>query len=81
MIPLHLLLVPILFWSHLHARGHYDQPTGKEEIKMPSYETYEDFWEYIVIGAGPAGLQMGYFLEKAGRNYVILERANVSGVS
>jgi len=36
-------------------------------------------WEYIVVGAGPAGLQLGYFLKRAGRDYVILERANISG--
>ena len=29
--------------------------------------------EYLVIGAGPAGLQMAYFLEKAGRGYLLLE--------
>ncbi len=36
-------------------------------------------WEYVVIGAGPAGLQMGYFLQRAHRDYIIFERANVSG--
>nr|XP_057906004.1 FAD-dependent oxidoreductase domain-containing protein 2 [Doryrhamphus excisus]XP_057906005.1 FAD-dependent oxidoreductase domain-containing protein 2 [Doryrhamphus excisus] len=30
--------------------------------------------EYCVLGAGPAGLQMGYFLSKAKRDYIILER-------
>lgn len=30
-------------------------------------------YDYIIIGAGPAGLQMGYFLEKAKRNYLIIE--------
>jgi len=30
-------------------------------------------YEYLIVGAGPAGLQMGYFLEQAGRRYVILE--------
>ena len=29
--------------------------------------------DYLVIGAGPAGLQLGYFLERAGRDYWILE--------
>jgi thioredoxin reductase len=29
--------------------------------------------DYLIIGAGPAGLQFGYFLEKAGRDYLILE--------
>lgn len=30
-------------------------------------------YEYIVLGAGPAGLQMGQHLARAGRSYVILE--------
>jgi len=29
---------------------------------------------YIVIGAGPAGLQLSYFLQRAGADYVTLER-------
>ncbi|XP_069976996.1 FAD-dependent oxidoreductase domain-containing protein 2 [Penaeus vannamei] len=37
------------------------------------------YHDYCVVGAGPAGLQMGYFLKKAGRDYVIFERANHSG--
>ena len=37
-------------------------------------------YDYIVIGAGPAGLQMGYFLKSAARDYIILERANISGM-
>jgi thioredoxin reductase len=32
--------------------------------------TYHD---YIVVGAGPGGIQMGYFLEQAGRDYLMLE--------
>lgn len=44
---------------------------------------YQNFsekeYEYIIIGAGPAGLQMGYFLEKSGRNYKILEAGNKPG--
>ncbi|WP_090066233.1 NAD(P)-binding domain-containing protein [Lentzea flaviverrucosa] len=30
--------------------------------------------EYLVIGAGPAGLQMGRFLHRAGREYLIVEQ-------
>ena len=37
--------------------------------------------EYLIIGAGPAGLQMAYFLEKAGRDYLILEAGSNAGVS
>ena len=38
------------------------------------------YHDYIVIGAGPSGLQLGYFLTRANRDYVILERANTSGM-
>jgi thioredoxin reductase len=35
--------------------------------------------EYLVIGAGPAGLQLAYFLERAGRDYLVLEAGSVPG--
>jgi thioredoxin reductase len=35
--------------------------------------------EYLVIGAGPAGLQMGYSLARAGRDYLILEAGSAPG--
>ena len=31
-------------------------------------------YDYCIIGAGPSGLQMGYHMERANRNYIILER-------
>ena len=37
------------------------------------------YHDYCVIGAGPAGLQMGYFFHRAGRDYVVFERSNTSG--
>lgn len=36
-------------------------------------------YDNIIIGAGPAGLQLGYFLNKLNENYVILERNNIAG--
>ena len=33
----------------------------------------------IIVGAGPAGLQLGYFFQKAGLEYVIIERASIAG--
>jgi hypothetical protein len=33
----------------------------------------------IIIGAGPAGIQLGYFFQKAGIEYVILEKAEKAG--
>jgi putative flavoprotein involved in K+ transport len=35
----------------------------------------EDDFEVVVIGAGQAGLGMGYFLARRGRHFVILDRA------
>ncbi|XP_061557178.1 FAD-dependent oxidoreductase domain-containing protein 2 isoform X1 [Phycodurus eques] len=35
--------------------------------------------DYCILGAGPAGLQMGYFLSKAKRDYIILERNSGPG--
>ncbi|MGD2068654.1 MAG: NAD(P)-binding domain-containing protein [Gemmatimonadota bacterium] len=35
---------------------------------------------FVVLGAGPAGLQMAYFLQKAGADYVVLERAEAPGL-
>ncbi|XP_070551819.1 FAD-dependent oxidoreductase domain-containing protein 2-like [Ptychodera flava] len=35
--------------------------------------------ETIIVGAGPAGLQMGHFMNKAQRDYVILEASNQPG--
>ncbi|XP_044038354.1 FAD-dependent oxidoreductase domain-containing protein 2 isoform X2 [Siniperca chuatsi] len=36
-------------------------------------------YDYCVLGAGPAGLQMGYFLSRAKRDYIILERNSGPG--
>jgi thioredoxin reductase len=35
--------------------------------------------EFIIIGAGPAGLQTGYFLNKFKKDYLILEKSNTVG--
>ena len=36
-------------------------------------------FDYIIIGGGPAGLQLAYFLSKSERSYLILERASTVG--
>src|SRR5689334_14641757 len=35
--------------------------------------------DYLIIGAGPGGLQLGYFLQRAGRDYLILEQGATPG--
>jgi thioredoxin reductase len=39
----------------------------------------DNYTDYLIIGAGPAGLQLGYFFEKAGRDYRILEAGPTPG--
>ncbi len=38
------------------------------------YET-----DYLILGAGPAGLQLAYFLQRSGRDYVVLDGAERVG--
>ena len=34
-----------------------------------------EYHKYCIVGAGPAGVQLGHFLHAAGRDYITLERA------
>ena len=36
-------------------------------------------YEYVILGAGPAGLQMGHHLSRAGHSYLILEAGETPG--
>src|ERR1700723_1193578 len=36
-------------------------------------------WDYVIIGAGPAGLQLAYFLQKSSRQYLVLEEGERAG--
>jgi thioredoxin reductase len=38
-------------------------------------------YEYLILGAGPAGLQMGHHLSRAGHSYQILEAGDSPGTS
>ncbi|MCP2163531.1 NAD(P)-binding domain-containing protein [Goodfellowiella coeruleoviolacea] len=39
----------------------------------------EEILDYLVVGAGPAGLQLGYLLQQRNRNYLILEAGSAPG--
>ena len=39
----------------------------------------EKVFDYVIVGAGPAGLQLGYFMQRAGWNYLIVEAGNGPG--
>lgn len=39
----------------------------------------DETFEYCIVGAGPAGLQMAHFLARAGRKYVVLEASGHAG--
>lgn len=39
------------------------------------------FTKFIILGAGPGGLQMGYFMAQAARDYLILEKCDVAGAA
>jgi thioredoxin reductase len=45
---------------------------SEREVVIVTTSTVEHV-DYVIVGAGPAGLQMGYHLGAAGRSYVILE--------
>lgn len=42
-------------------------------FKTVTKMTMQAEYDYLIIGAGPAGLQLGYFLQQANRSYLILE--------
>ena len=39
----------------------------------------EKVFDYVIVGAGPAGLQLGYFMQQAGWNYLIVEAGSGPG--
>lgn len=45
----------------------------------PTHHEAARHHETLILGAGPAGLQLGYYLEQAGRDYLILERSEGPG--
>ncbi|XP_003385457.1 PREDICTED: FAD-dependent oxidoreductase domain-containing protein 2-like [Amphimedon queenslandica] len=48
-------------------------------LVLVSFSTLLLSHQYCIIGAGPSGMQLGYFLQTSGRDYVIFERNSTSG--
>ena len=56
---------------------HKSEPPVKK--RMPPREAAREHFDVVVIGAGQAGLAIGYFLARQGRRFVILEAADSVG--
>ena len=48
---------------------------------VPAAPSRPDRFDVVVIGAGQAGLAIGYFLARQGRRFVILEAADAVGAA
>lgn len=47
---------------------------GVNDVTMTTPGGNATRYDHLIIGAGPAGLQLAYFLHQAGRSYVVIER-------
>jgi thioredoxin reductase len=53
-----------------------DAQRGHTQGRLARMKTH---YSYIILGAGPAGLQLAYYLENAGNDYMVLERGARAG--
>ncbi|XP_078483409.1 FAD-dependent oxidoreductase domain-containing protein 2-like [Ciona intestinalis] len=73
------VFVLVLFWLCLSVYGENKHDGSiKHDDPMLNTET-PNYKEYCVIGAGPGGLQIAYFLENAGRDYIVFEKGYGAG--
>ncbi|ELU10057.1 hypothetical protein CAPTEDRAFT_221425 [Capitella teleta] len=54
-------------------------PSESSLVILQFSKVQDKYHEYVIVGAGPAGVQAAYYLEKAGRDYVILEKGDKPG--
>jgi hypothetical protein len=47
---------------------------GSAAAAAPPPRVTVSYKRYVVLGAGPAGLQMAHYLQSAGRDYVVLDK-------
>ena len=67
-----VLLRTVLLYTVLAAVGLFGAASSADAAIKSKHQ-------YCIIGAGPAGLQMGYFMKKARRDYIILEKNTYPG--
>lgn len=65
--------------SENRRTGTDGEPRNEEPRREKAKHKRKCYHEYCIVGAGPAGLQMAYFLKKASRDYIVYERTNMSG--
>jgi hypothetical protein len=65
--------------DRLHRRSSLYVSTDRVMESELMATTTEANHRYLIIGAGPAGLQLSYFLQQAGADYLTLERENAPG--
>jgi thioredoxin reductase len=69
------------FTHELLAYARQHSPDMTASVNMSEQGSAVTEVDYLIVGAGPAGLQLGYFLEQANRSYLILESGQSPGTS
>lgn len=46
---------------------------------MPGCKSDSLYHEYVILGAGPGGVQLGYYFEIENVDYIVLEKADIAG--
>ena len=70
------------FTSFDDVTARYDDIRLKDDKhRSPDQNTVSNHsFDYVIVGAGPSGLQMAYFLMSKNRSYVILEKEKRAGI-
>src|SRR5713101_6401159 len=76
--------IPIVKESHAAHRTGHTNPWDRPPVRVPppvamTTAAGEHTYRYLIVGAGPGGLQLSYFLHRAGADYLTLEREAVPG--
>jgi hypothetical protein len=74
------LAVMLGLFALLFSGARSSSPSSSSSaVTGPTPDNPVHYRRYIVLGAGPAGLQMAHYLESAGRDYVVLDEASTVG--